>query len=303
MIVTSKKAITSTTKTISEILYQNDMPLLKMWNVDITSGVRPFTKHSHTRFEITLVNNGYGEYTTENEVYPIKTGDIFVFSSNETHSITKVSGDGLSITNLHFEPRYLIDNRYSDTSDDFINFCFSHSPDFKNRIPCNDADKLRNNYLMIKQELTEQNSNYEMAVRANLDLILIELLRNHKYKTDSMPINQNSIFNMLSVYNYIDEHISDELTLHNLSNIANLSPNYFSHIFKKLNGISLWDYITAKRIEKAIKLITDRNSNLTILEIALQCGFNNTVNFNKAFKKQKGITPSTLKKNPKILLH
>ena len=38
-------------------------------------------------------------------------------------------------------------------------------------------------------------------------------------------------------------------------------------------------------------------------EIATRCGFNNTVNFNKAFRKHKGITPSALRQNPKLLAH
>jgi len=295
--------MTINTKPIHEILYQNDMPLLKMWNVDITEGSRNFLKHSHTRFEITVVNEGSGEYTTENAVYPMKKGDVFVFSSNEIHCITKVSKDGLSITNLHFEPRYLMDDRNLSQHEDYINFCFSHSPEFQNRIPKEKATQLHNNYMMIKKELTECKNNYTVAIRAYLDLILIDLLRNHNYNSSSQSINQNKIFDMLAVYKYIDEHISDDLTLNTLSEIASLSPNYFSHIFKSLNGISLWDYINAKRIEKAIKLITSPNHNLTMLEIAMECGYNNTVNFNKAFKKQKGITPSQLKKNPKILSH
>lgn len=295
----NKNSITSRTKTISEILYRNDMPLLKMWNVDITEGTRPFSKHSHTRFEITVVNEGSGEYTTENNVYPISKGDVFVFSSNETHCITKVTKGGLSITNLHFEPRYLI----GDRNEDYINLCFSHSPDFRNRIPSEKAELLRHNLLMIKNELTEKKEKYEIAISAYLDLILVDLLRNHKYNNTSKEISQTNIFNLLAVYKYIDEHISEDLTLNSLAEIAGLSPNYFSHIFKTLNGIPLWDYINAKRIEKAVKLITTNPTNLTMLEIALECGFNNTVNFNKAFKKQKGITPSSIKKNPKILLH
>lgn len=291
--------ITSNTKPINEILYQNDMPLLKMWNVDITEGSRNFLKHSHTRFEITVVNEGSGEYTTENAVYNIKKGDVFVFSSNEVHCITKVAEGGLSITNLHFEPRYLI----GDQNEDYINFCFSHSAEFQNRIPSKNATILRDNLLMIKKELTECKDNYTIAIRAYLDLILVDLLRNHKYNNTSKEINQNNIYNLLAVYKYIDEHLSEDLTLKSLAELAGFSPNYFSHIFKTLNGTSLWDYINAKRIEKAIKLITSEHSNYTMLEIALECGFNNTVNFNKAFKKQKGFTPSALKKNPKILSH
>lgn len=73
-----------------------------------------------------------------------------------------------------------------------------------------------------------------------------------------------------------------------------MSKTYFCGQLKKLNGISLWDYITIKRIEKAITLI--ESSNLSRLEIALKCGYNNTSNFYYAFKKVTGKTPEDYKK-------
>lgn len=299
----SKSSMISTTETIGELLLQNNKPLLKMWNVTINGSERPFEKHSHTRFEITVVNSGSGEYTTETAVFPMLPGDVFVFSSNEAHCITKSQGDGLSITNLHFEPRYLLENNHNELSENFINFCFSHSNSFENRIPCENATFLRQNYSMIKQELLNRDKHHSVAITSYLNLILIDLLRNHNYQSESLLNKPNNLFNLLAVYDYIDAHLEEELNLHDLACIAGFSPNYFSHVFKQLNGISLWDYITAKRIEKATKLITSADSNQTMLDIALKCGFNNTVNFNKAFKKHKGITPNQLKKNPKILSH
>lgn len=282
--------------TIGELSFQNDKPLLKMWSVNVDRSVRPFIRHSHTRFEITVIDSGSGEYTTENAVYPIFPGDVFVFSSNEIHCITKIDDGGLTITNLHFEPRYLIENSSDAYNGNFIDFCFSHSPEFQNRIPFNKTASLRQNHSMIKQELLGRGNDYATAIRSYLNLILIELIRHHNYQSHVLIGRQNNISNILAVYNYIDEHLDEPMTLRSLAAIAGLSPNYLSHLFKQLNGISLWDYIIAKRIEKAAKLILSPNSNLTMLEIALECGFNNTVNFNKAFKKQKGFTPSELKK-------
>lgn len=43
-------------------------------------------------------------------------------------------------------------------------------------------------------------------------------------------------------------------------------------------------------------------SNLNIIEIAAQCGFNNTANFNKAFKKAVGITPKEYRSNRDIII-
>ena len=58
--------------------------------------------------------------------------------------------------------------------------------------------------------------------------------------------------------------------------------------------MSPWDYITVRRIDLARKLLSDSDRN--ILDIAMMCGFNNTANFNRAFKKVTGKTPKEIRK-------
>lgn len=276
-------------KAIGELFSENGKPLLKMWSIDVKSGERPYIKHSHSRFEITVVRCGSGEYTTEGAVYPMAAGDVFVFSSNEIHCITKSMG--LSITNLHFEPRYL--------EREFTELCFSHSAEFQNRIPAESAGLLRENHLKIEEEFSKNDEWLPTAVRSYLDLILIELLRNQHYRARI----ETRAMDVLAVYDYIDRHLCEELTLERLAEEASLTPNYFSSVFKKINGISLWQYVNAKRVEKAVRLIADPQEKLTMLEIAARCGFNNTANFNKVFKQMKGFTPTELKKHPELLFH
>jgi len=286
---------------IGELYLQGGRPLLKMWRSDVAPAVRPFVRHSHTYFEITVVNSGSGEYTTEHRVYPMQPGDVFVFASNEVHYITRVGPEGLSITNLHFEPRYLAERTPDAENDSRLQFCFSHTPDFHNRIAAQHAAVLRDYHKRIREELSSGATEYPTAVKACLNLMLIELLRRHGYRVlQDIP---GSLQHLLAVYDYIEKHLTEDLRLETLAGIAGLSPNYFSHLFRQINGISLWDYIIAKRIEKAMTLILSENNRRNMTEIALLCGFNNTVNFNKAFKKHKGITPSQLKKNPNLQYH
>jgi AraC-like DNA-binding protein len=70
-----------------------------------------------------------------------------------------------------------------------------------------------------------------------------------------------------------------------------LSPSYFSSSFKQYTGYSLIDYTNAKRIRLASKLLLAKQ-NASISEIAMQVGFNNMSNFNRAFRKYAGCTPS-----------
>lgn len=289
-------------KTIGEFILENEKPLLKMWSIDVEPGSRPFIKHSHSRFEITVVNSGSGRYTTEKASFPMVTGDVFVFASNEVHCITNVDKDGLSITNLHFEPRYLAIKEDVENSK-FHQLCFSHSEEFQNRIPFDKAEIIRTNHTNIKKEFEQNDELLPKAIESYLNLILIDLIRNQNYRSETILDTKNYIKNMLYIYDYIEQHLCETITLNHLADMVSLTPNYFSYLFKKLNGISLCNYINAKRIEKATKLITSKDCELSMLEIATNCGFNNTANFNKTFKKFKGFTPSELKQNAKLLWH
>lgn len=168
----------SVTHTVGEIFLPDGKSLLKMWEVNVSPGERDFTRHSHLRFEIAAVNSGEGVYRTEGAVYPMREGDVFVFSSNEVHCITGVSGGGMSLTNLHFEPRYLTET-HGDAP--FIRLCFSHAPQFCNRIPAGAAGTLRETLRGIREEFLGGGAYVPEAVRARLDLALIELLRHHGY--------------------------------------------------------------------------------------------------------------------------
>ncbi len=73
-----------------------------------------------------------------------------------------------------------------------------------------------------------------------------------------------------------------------------MSPNYFSGFFKLSTGFSPIEYLNKMRISRSIELI--RETDYTIAQIALDCGFNNLANFNKVFKHFVGNTPSQIRK-------
>ena len=275
--------------------------LVKMWRVQVEPGKRILQRHSHTQFEIVLVNRGSGSYTTVSGVKPMLPGDMFVFSSHEFHCITEVGDQGLEITNLHFEPRFLMTETQDSFSQVHQNFCFVHAKSFSNRILQESCGMLRELFLQIRQEILEKQREYPVSVRAMLCLMAIQLIRNFGYaaeQSDGMP----QLAGILEAMSYIDEHLTEPMTLQQIAAVAGVSPNYFSTLFKRLCHVSLWDYITAKRIEKAIELIRS-DSGMTMLEIALSCGFNNTANFNKAFRKQTGMTPTDFRNVEDPFLH
>lgn len=93
-------------------------------------------------------------------------------------------------------------------------------------------------------------------------------------------------------------HLAEPITLADVAYAVHLPPSYLASLFKDFFQVSLWSYIITKRIEKAISLLMDKNNQYTISEIALQCGFNNTTNFNRAFRKHTGLTPGEYRDTP-----
>ena len=277
---------------IYSIYSSNSTELLKTWRVFVPAGKRNLQKHSHIRFEITCVESGSGIYTVSERQYEMRSGDIFIFASNEQHCITDVSDGGLVISNIHFEPRYLWGSFTDSLSEKNINMCFSRSESFENRIPADRCAFIRSLFKEITLELAEKKPEYALAVKSLLNTFLIHLIRDFDYSEKSVPLSRDSLHSIRRVTNYIDANLCEKLTLEMLAEHAGMSPNYLSSFFHKISGITLWDYINSKRIDMAIRKLSDEDSNENILDIAYSCGFNNTANFNKAFKKATGMTPT-----------
>ncbi len=93
--------------------------------------------------------------------------------------------------------------------------------------------------------------------------------------------------------NYINDNFQKDISLDDVSRVVNISPYYFSKIFKEENGLNFIEYLTNVRIDKAKKLLED--SNLSIKEICLSCGYTDPNYFSRSFKKNVGVTPTEYK--------
>lgn len=277
---------------IGKIQASSGENLLRMWITYVDFFRRPVLHHSHIQFEISLILKGTGEYHVGDMAYPMEPGDMFVFTSREAHYITQARQTDLVLLNLQFEPRYLFGSSKDSLSESNILLCFSHSPRFQNRIPAENTGALPALFQQIRQELETPKAEANLMVKSLLNLFLIRLIREHHFTDDIFSVTRQHMHAIRNALEYIEDNISAPLSLSAIAQTARMSPNYFSTVFKRFVGISLWDYITGKRIELAVRLLLDENTRHTVLDIALQCGFNSTASFNKAFRNQTGITPS-----------
>ncbi len=95
-----------------------------------------------------------------------------------------------------------------------------------------------------------------------------------------------------SVFEYIHEHLDQQLTLAELSHLAGMSSSHFIRTFKEVTGIAPHQYILNARVESAKTLLLQ--DKLTIAEVASKVGFFDQSHFTRYFKRLTGITPQTL---------
>ncbi len=113
-------------------------------------------------------------------------------------------------------------------------------------------------------------------------------------------LNNEYIYRINKVLDYIDSNIGDELSLKILSNVANFSSYHFHRIFSTIVGEPLSKYIQRIRLEKAA-LILVSNSKYPIGQIASMCGFENQTSFSRAFQMHFGFSASKLRKDKSLL--
>ncbi len=93
--------------------------------------------------------------------------------------------------------------------------------------------------------------------------------------------------------NYIDANYNKPITLADVAKASHLSISRLAHIFKEQMGITIIDYLTSVRIERAKQLLLATDQNCT--EICFEVGYNNQSYFTRTFKGLVGMTPRRFK--------
>lgn len=123
----------------------------------------------------------------------------------------------------------------------------------------------------------------------------LSISRNQKLLSTSTVVRESfeNSDKIKTIYDFVQENFSKKITLDEASNLVNMSKVSFNRFIKKRTGKTFIDYVNDVRIGYAAIWLLEKD--MSISEIAYSCGFNNTANFNRMFKKLKNCTPSQYK--------
>lgn len=258
---------------------------------------RPDTFHWHSYFEITYVQEGQGNYSVNGQEYMMKPGDIIIFNNVEAHG-WKLMGEDMKLLVMIFSPEFVAE-KLSVFDSEYLKPFVERGSNFKNRIRSEEpvSHEIRKGIREIYAEWQQQKEGYPLMIKANILRILTMLIRTYQDESKSgemLKEKKSAMKRLEQAISYIDHHYSEKITLDEVAAAAYMSSNYFSSYFRKVTGISFSEYVTRIRISHARELLRDTDKSVT--EIAMECGFHNISNFYRLYKKQVGKPPRDEKK-------
>jgi len=221
-----------------------------------------FPPHIHNCFEFVVCLSGKTYITIDEKNYEIKVGESVLIFPHQLHSFTYSESRHLicifspKTVSAYFEPRATLKPK----SNKFIlDSAFITA---------------LNNYNCDSQRLFEKGILY---------LICNEFDQNAEYEEN---INKSLLD---KIFIFINENFTENCSLTTIAEHIGYNTSYISRYFKKCVGISLSDYINIVRLGNVCYLF--ENSNDTILNYALNSGFDSLRTFNRNFKKFYGVSP------------
>lgn len=251
-----------------------------------------FGMHVHDFDEIVVVTRGSALHVLDRNSFHIKRGDIFVISGKHKHEFCQVNN--LALINVLYDARSLKLNK-SD---------FHDLPGFQALFQLEPLSRTKTNTIGIlhppdrqfthvtgliqelKREADSHTPGYRVITKGLFLQLAVFLSRCY---SEQPPTGSLGLLRLSKAIAYIETHFAEKITLASLARVSSLSPRQFERVFHELMGRSPIEHLRHVRIQRAAELL--RNSDETVTDIALACGFSDGNYFSRQFRSVTDKTP------------
>ena len=192
------------------------------------SGKKSFTDHRHLEFQISYIKSGSGTYQIEDTTYYVRPGDLFFFRSNDLHWLPEIDfGEPMTIVELFFDPRLLWPSNNEFFNPGLLRLFVDKSESFCHRLEKDHPmwSQIQPLFQNIENEFVNRDAEYPLLIKLNL-LTMLVLLQRHfgmDGELDTSPLCYSNFDAIEKSMDYLHEHLTEDLTLSSLAQIANMS--------------------------------------------------------------------------------
>ena len=254
----------------------------------VDSVKREFEFHYHDFNKRIIFIGGNINYFIEGKNYSLEPYDVVLVNAGEIHRPNVLDATEYERIIIYVSTQFL--NAYKQKTYD-LNYCFERGKkEHSNVLRIQSIEKSK--LYQVCQELEHSFNDDEYANELYQKILFLEFMiqlnrtaiSNHINYLDS--VNGNT--KLIPIIEYINEHLTEELTIDILASKFYLNRYYLMHFFKEETGYTIGNYITEKRLLLAKNLVHNGSS---ITEACFQSGFKNYSTFLRAFKKKFNTIP------------
>lgn len=238
-------------------------------------------RHQHAKYELLYIVRGEGEYVTDHGVFPIRAGSLCLSAPKEFHAVRL----GESHTYERFVINFTFDALPEESQELFTPFRRVRVFQARDLI-CSPQKSFEKMWDFLTFPEKERLRLLSLCLE---EIMTISFLSYRNRLTNSSEAPESGFAE--EIKRYLDENLNRKITLDALSEKFFVSKYYLCHSFKKSTGQTVLQYLTARRLEKARRMIQS-GANATLA--AEQCGFGDYSAFYRAHKKHLGIQPSQI---------
>lgn len=263
----------------------------------LNNSISSKTTHVHDYYQICYVDCGHIEHWQEDSFVRLSAGDAFIIPPGFPHKIAYPDPNAfiysLAFDESMFHSGFSCSNVYHFMSALKTTVEEERRLDVRLKISLNPSQRSTVKSL-LESLIRETEAPYPIEYSAAGSLvaaIMCILSQGYFFSDDQISDISNQYPSIIACINYIDNHYTERLTLRQLSEKFALSRSTFCSIFPKHTGMTLTQYVSEKRITKAINLI--QNTDISINAIAKIVGYSEVSTFYRNFIKRTGAPPSS----------
>ena len=245
--------------------------------------------HWHEEMEIIAVKKGNGRITVDTVSYPVSEGDILAVFPGQLHAISCGSGERMEYENIIFRISMLMGDNGDGCTVHFLSPLQEGQAKKPVLIQKGQTDyEVFGNVIRELDKFSQQQGNgYQLAVKGQLFLFLYYAYGRGILFAEKKPGHARE--KIKGILDYIREHFGEEITIKQAAELCFYSESHFMKYFKQYAGMPFIQYLNDYRLTMTGEFL--QNTEESVTQIALKCGFENLSYFNRLFRRKFGVTP------------
>lgn len=247
-----------------------------------------FSLHYHREFEFLLITEGNVRLQLENDTVDLIQGEGAFINSGVLHSAVQTEKSPCGFIAVVFSPEFIAQKRET-VYEKYVHALAGGRLCVPPRLQAELTELIRDSARIWEA----QAFGYELLIKANVTRMMALCVLRAEERPQSKP--DHKMILTKSILDYIHQNFRNKISLEELSDYVHVSGEHICRIFKETSGLSPFVYLNRYRILQSTDLIL--NTDKSISEIALSCGYNDSSYYNKMFKRFMDCTPTQYRKS------